>query len=67
MFLSGNSEGKRKYGVAIILDKQSSHAVEGFIPISERVSERVMMLQLKTSHARFNLIQVQHQRGQMKR
>lgn len=51
MFFSIYAKVKHKNGVAIILGKQSGQAVEGFIPISERI----MMLQLKRSHARFNL------------
>lgn len=54
IYYSGNNDNQHRHGVAIIVDKESTRAVEGFIPISERV----MILQLRTAHTKLNLIQV---------
>uniref|UniRef100_A0A8D8WPG5 Craniofacial development protein 2 n=1 Tax=Cacopsylla melanoneura TaxID=428564 RepID=A0A8D8WPG5_9HEMI len=49
-----NTETNRRYGVAIIVNKEIDQCVTGFIP----VSERVMMLNIASENRNVNIIQV---------
>lgn len=51
---NNNTETNRRYGVAIIINKEVDQCVSGFIP----VSERVMMLNISSESGTINLIQV---------
>lgn len=54
VYYSGNDDTQHRYGVAVILDRNVVKSVTGFIPMSERV----MLLQLMTTHGKLNLIQI---------
>lgn len=54
MYYSGNDEPHHYNGVAIIMDKGSNRAVKNFVPISDRVA----LLQVKSSPRDINIIQV---------
>ncbi|XP_072398266.1 uncharacterized protein [Diabrotica undecimpunctata] len=54
LYYSGNIDNQHRRGVANIIDTKVNKSIEGFVPISERV----MLLQIRTSHTKLNLIQV---------
>ncbi|XP_072377913.1 uncharacterized protein [Diabrotica undecimpunctata] len=54
LYYSGNTDNQHRRGVAIIVDTEVNKSIEGFVPISERV----MLLQIRPSHTKLNLIQV---------
>ncbi|XP_039285295.1 craniofacial development protein 2-like [Nilaparvata lugens] len=54
VYYSGTSDGSFQCGVGIIVSKSVADSVTNFIP----VSERVMLLQIRTSPTPLNIIQV---------
>lgn len=54
IYYSGSNDNQHKNGVAVIVSEEVQRTVENFVPISDRV----MILQIKTNHTKMNLIQV---------
>lgn len=57
LYYSGNTDGndsQHLYGVAINVSEKVAKTVTGFIPISERI----ILLQMMTTHGRLNIIQI---------
>uniref|UniRef100_A0AAR5PA30 Endonuclease/exonuclease/phosphatase domain-containing protein n=1 Tax=Dendroctonus ponderosae TaxID=77166 RepID=A0AAR5PA30_DENPD len=54
IYYSGTTNGKHEYGVGVIINKTIAKYVPNFIPISERT----MLLQIQTTPANINVIQV---------
>uniref|UniRef100_A0A8D8SK11 Craniofacial development protein 2 n=1 Tax=Cacopsylla melanoneura TaxID=428564 RepID=A0A8D8SK11_9HEMI len=54
IYYSGNNDRRHLYGVAIIVDKEIRKSIESFTPISDRI----MMLKIKTKIGYTNVIQV---------
>uniref|UniRef100_A0A8D8M2B6 Craniofacial development protein 2 n=1 Tax=Cacopsylla melanoneura TaxID=428564 RepID=A0A8D8M2B6_9HEMI len=54
IYYSGNNDRRHLYGVAIIVDKEIRKSIESFTPISDRI----MMIKIKTKIGYTNVIQV---------